>query len=185
MSVLEGTMNYWRISATRQRTYAISAKDEEFDKLIHYLFGGESVIDRWDSSVELYFKKGSVKDSDVFLYDEDYFIINSKVRKIFDAKLHGELEYLDFKCDEKDLIIAYPIKTVDCIDMERSEYRVYKADKDRIQRADKLYLNKEKIGESNLFRMKHIEYGYLVCSDTLKNELEKRKVKGIEFALID
>lgn len=69
--------------------------------------------------------------------------------------------------------------------MERSEYRVYKADKDRIQRADKLYLNKEKIGKSNLFRMKHIEYGYLVCSDTLKNELENRKVKGIEFALID
>lgn len=84
-----------------------------------------------------------------------------------------------------NLIIAYPIINIDCIDMDKSKYKVYKGDKDRIQRFEKLYLNKEKIGENNLFRMKHLEGGFIFCSDTLKNELEKEKVRRLEFTLID
>lgn len=178
-------MNYWRIYALKENTYEISAKEEEFEKLFPYIFEGESVIDKWDSSLELYFKKGSIHDSDVFLFDEDYFIINSKAKKIFDMKTNGELEYLNFNCESGDLIIAYPIKTIDCIDMEKSKYRVYKGDKSRIQKFEKLYLDKAKIGESNLFRMKHIELGYIFCSDVLKNELEEKQIKGLGFTLID
>ncbi len=71
-----------------------------------------------------------------------YFIIqkDAKVMKIFDSYVKDGLEYLNFKCDVKNLIIAYPIINIDCIDMERSKYKVYKGDKDRIQRFDKLLL---------------------------------------------
>lgn len=180
-------MNYWRIYISRENSYDIYIKEKEFEKLNSFLLLGESVIDRWDSSVELYFKRGGIDDSDVFLFNEDFFIIDkdSKVRKIFDLYAGGGLEYLNFRCDVGNLIIAYPIINIDCIDMDKSKYKVYKGDKDRIQRFEKLYLNKEKIGENNLFRMKHLEGGFIFCSDTLKNELEKEKVRGLEFTLID
>lgn len=126
-------MNYWRIYISRDNTYDIYIKEKEFEKLNSFLLLGESVIDRWDPSVELYFKKGGIDDSDVFLFNEDFFIIqkDAKVMKIFDSYVKEGLEYLNFKCDVKNLIIAYPIINIDCIDMERSKYKVYKGDKDR------------------------------------------------------
>ena len=180
-------MDYWRIYISRKNAYDIYIKEKEFEKLNSFLLIGESVIDRWDPSVELYFKRGGIDDSDVFLFNEDFFIIDkdSKVRKIFDLYAGGGLEYLNFKCDVGNLIIAYPVINIDCIDMDKSKYKVYKGDKERIQRFEKLYLNKEKIGQNNLFRMKHLEGGFMFCSDILKNELEKEKVRGLEFTLID
>lgn len=73
-------MNYWRIYISRENSYDIYIKEKEFEKLNSFLLLGESVIDRWDSSVELYFKRGGIDDSDVFLFNE-VFLLLTKIQR--------------------------------------------------------------------------------------------------------
>lgn len=179
-------MRIWEIFTVRDNNIYLTGDEEELEKLYDYYFEGELIKDDWDSSLQLYIdrnKKYTVA-SDVPMFSDSYFIVNNRALKVFKSLAEKEIECLEFFCKEEKYTIINPITVLDCIDMEKSKYKLYKGDSDTIQSFEKLYFNHERILNSNIFRLKHHEAGFFVCSDKFKNEMESQKIKGLGFHLL-
>lgn len=178
-------MKFWEIYIAKEST-ELSAEEEEYDKLMNFSFGyGEAVVNKWDSSLELYVEEGSIYDSDVFIFSNSFFVINKKAKYIFDSLAKKDVEYLDIKCKDGELVIANPITIIDCINMETSKYKVYKGDKDSIQFFDRIDFKNGVIGNVNLFIAKHLENNIIICSNLFKEAIEKNNIRGFGFKYIN
>lgn len=174
-------MRFWEIHTAKENP-ELGWEEKEYDKLMNYSFGyGESHADKWDSTLELYVEEGSIDDSDVFRFGSAFFVINKKAKEIFDLLAKEDVEYLDLICKDGNLVIVNPITIIDCINMEKSKYKVYKGDKDLIQFFDKLYFKDGVIGDANLFIARHLENNVFICSELFKETIEKNNIRGFWF----
>jgi hypothetical protein len=96
-----------------------------------------------------------------------------------------KIECLDFilrDATEKYTVVN-PIDIVDCVDMEKSEYKVYKGDHNKIQFFKKVCLKKEALQGKDFFRVARCDSWVFLCSDRFKNAIEKAGITGILFEL--
>lgn len=180
-----GKMKFWAIDMAKECT-KLGGAEKEYDKLMNYSFGyGESNADKWDSTLEVYVKEGNIADSDVYRFSSAFFVINKKAKEIFDLLTKEDIEYLDLICKDANLVIVNPIRVIDCINMDTSKYKVYKGDKNSIQFFDKIYFKDGVIGDANLFIARHLENNVIICSDLLKETIEKNNIRGFCFQYLD
>ena len=178
-------MKFWEIFITKESAMLFAA-EEECEKMMDFIFGyGESFVNEWDSTLEVYVKEGSIYDSDVFRFSSTFFVINNKAKKIFDLFVKKDIEYLDINCKDGELVIANPITVIDCINMEASKYKVYKGNKDLIQFFDRIDFKNGVIGNVNLFIAKHLENNIIICSNLFKEAIEKNNIRGFGFKYIN
>jgi hypothetical protein len=97
----------------------------------------------------------------------------------------GTFEILDINCIDGDYVLVNIIEKIDCIDMEKSIYKVWKGAKDEIRSYEKLYLIKDEIKGRNLFRTKHTSESFFLCSDEMKRAIEEQGIVGLNFEFID
>lgn len=183
-------MKFWAIDMAKECT-ELGCAEKEYDKLWNYIFGyGESMTDKWDPTLELYVEEGNIEegniaDSDVYRFSSAFFVINKKAKRIFDLLAKEDIEYLNLICKDANLVIVNPIRVIDCINMDTSKYKVYKGDKDSIQFFDKIYFKNGVIGDANLFIARHLENNVIICSDLLKETIEKNNIRGFCFKYLD
>ena len=173
----------WEIYTLRENNVYLNGEEEEHDKLDPFLFAGESLKDVWDSSFELDFdeERSTAESSDVPRYAGYFFVVNEKALKVFMKMASDDLECLDFKCGCGKYVILNLLGDVDCLDMEKSEYKVYKGTPDIIQTYKKLCFRYEALQGKHLFRVRHCDYFIWMCSDEFKQAIEEAKITGIGF----
>ena len=181
-------MKYWRMRTEKEKNiHYIGIDEENQEKLFPYLFGGERYLDVWDSSVTICIneKKNNIEYSDVPMFATQFFIVNEKMLNLLLEYAESEFEILHINCQEGNYVLINVIEMVDCIDMEKSIYKVWKGAPSEIKSYEKIYLMKEKLVGKNLFRAKHTSESFFLCSEKLKNEIENRGIIGLNFELID
>lgn len=178
-------MKVWEIYTVRDNNLYLTGNEEELEKLFPYYFDGEVIGNQWDSSLELYIEQNEDIETDVPMFSDSYFIVNDKALQLF-VKLAGEeIECLDFICKYEKYVIINPIDVVDCLDLEKSEYKVYKGNPNTIQSYKRLCFKSEKLIGKNLFRIQHCDGCLLACSNELKESIEEKQIKGLGFKLLD
>jgi hypothetical protein len=181
-------MKYWRMRTEKEENIHYSGIDEENNmKLCPYLFEGKSYANSWDSSIILGINKrrNNIVYSDVPMFDTSCFIVNKKMLDILFQYAEGTFEILDINCIDGDYVLVNIIEKIDCIDMEKSIYKVWKGAKDEIRSYEKLYLIKDEIKGRNLFRTKHTSESFFLCSDEMKRAIEEQGIVGLNFEFID
>ncbi len=175
-------MNVWQISTRRDENIILAAKEKEYKKLDGFLCG-EAMADRWNPTLSLYIdeKRSKLANSDALSFDAAYFVLSKRALKIFQDYASDTIECLPFQCKQEGYIIANPLEYVDCLDMERSEYKVYKGAPDIIQFYTKLCFVKGDLEGKHLFRIKHMDEFLVACSDAFKEALECAGMIGFEF----
>lgn len=173
----------WELYTQRENNLYFTATEKESEKLDPFLFGGESLKDVWDPSFELkYDKERSTKEiSDVPRYSGYFFIVNEKALDVFMKMASEDLECLDFKCECGKYVILNLLGSVDCLDLEKSEYKVYKGAPNIIQTYKKLCFKQEALQGKHLFRVRHCDHFIWMCSDEFKQAMEEAQITGIEF----
>jgi hypothetical protein len=185
---MELKMKYWRMRTEKEENIHYSGIDEENNmKLCPYLFEGKSYANSWDSSIILGINKrrNNIVYSDVPMFDTSCFIVNKKMLDILFQYAEGTFEILDINCIDGDYVLVNIIEKIDCIDMEKSIYKVWKGAKDEIRSYEKLYLIKDEIKGRNLFRTKHTSESFFLCSDEMKRAIEEQGIVGLNFEFID
>lgn len=175
-------MNIWQISTRRDENIFLTAKEKEYKKLDCFLCG-ESMADRWNPTLSLYVdeKRTNVAYSDALSFAAAYFVLSERALKIFQDFAGDTIECLTFQCRQEGYLIVNPIEFVDCLDMERSEYKVYKGAPDKIQFYTKLCFVKGDLEGKHLFRIKHMDEYLVACSDAFKEALESAGMIGFQF----
>lgn len=175
-------MNIWQISTRRDENIILTAKEKEYKKLDCFLSGG-SMADRWDPTLSLYVdeKRTNVAYSDALSFDAAYFVLSERALKTFQDFAKDTIECLTFQCKQEGYLIVNPLEFVDCLDMERSEYKVYKGAPDIIQFYTKLCFVKGDLEGKHLFRIKHMDEYLVACSDAFKEALESAGMIGFQF----
>ncbi len=175
-------MNVWEIMTRQDENIFLTAKEKEHKKLNHFLCG-EPMSDRWDPTLSLYVneKKSNVEYSDALSFDASYFVLSERALKIFQDFAGDTIECLPFQCKQQGYLIVNPIEFVDCLDMERSEYKVYKGAPDKILSYTKLSFVRDDLAGKHLFRIKHMHESVMACSDEFKTALESAGMIGFQF----
>jgi hypothetical protein len=75
------------------------------------------------------------------------------------------------------------LNMIDCVDLERSKYKLYVPEIILFDSIDKLVIDKPKIN-NDIFRIKGLLFK-IVISQNLKNELEKLMLNQIKFLAIE
>lgn len=175
-------MNIWQISTRQDENIILTAKEKEFKKLDCFLCG-ESMSDRWNPTLNLYVdeKRTNVAYSDALSFAAAYFVLSERALKIFQDFAEDMIECLTFQCKQEGYLIVNPLEFVDCLDMERSEYKVYKGAPNKIQFYTKLCFVKGDLEGKHLFRIKHMDECLMACSDAFKEALESAGMIGFQF----
>lgn len=175
-------MTIWQISTRRDENIVLTAKEKEYKKLDCFSCG-EAMADRWNPTLSLYVdeKRSKLAYSDALGFDAAYFVLSERALKIFQDYASDTIECLPFQCKQEGYIIVNPLEYVDCLDMERSEYKVYKGAPDIIQFYTKLCFVKGELVGKHLFRIKHMDESLVACSDAFKEALESAGMIGFEF----
>ncbi len=107
--------------------------------------------------------------------------MSERALKIFQSFAGDTIECLPFQCKQKGYLIVNPIEFVDCLDMERSEYKVSKGAPDKILSYTKLSFVRDDLAGKHLFRIKHMHESVMACSDEFKAALESAGMIGFQF----
>lgn len=178
-------MKIWKVNKDKINNIWLLTEDEEDYKINSFLIEGERMIDEWDSSLELYVYKKTTDYSDLPFFQDDLFVVNEKALSVFMEIVPNEIECLDFilrDATEKYKIVN-PIDVVDCVDMEKSEYKVYKGNHNKIQFFKKICLKKEMLQDKHFFRVARCDSCLFLCSDKFKTAVENSGIKGLYFEL--
>ena len=180
-------MKIWKIYTLEENNICLTAEEEEYEKLYEYYFEGESVKNIWDESLKLDVDKRKTydKDSDFLCFSDSFFVVSKDAINLFKERAGDNFEILNFNYEKGEYYILNVCKIIDCIDMEKSKYKTYKKNADRILKYEKLFLNSEKIGKNKLFILKHHEGGLIACTDELKIAIEHAGLYGVGFELLD
>lgn len=175
-------MTIWQISTRRNENIRLTAKEKEYKKLDCFLCG-EAMADRWNPTLKLFIdeKETKITYSDALCFDASYFVLSERALNIFQDYASDTIECLPFQCKQEGYIIVNPLEYVDCLDMERSEYKVYKGAPDIIQFYTKLCFVKGDLEGKHLFRIKHMDEYLVACSDAFKEAVESAGMIGFEF----
>jgi hypothetical protein len=111
----------------------------------------------WDSLFTICIddKEKNIDYSDVPMIVPMFFVVNEKMLNFLYEIADGAFEVLEINCLDGDYILVNITDKLDCIDMERSIYKVWKGAPDEIKSYEKFYLMKDKLVGKNLFRAKH------------------------------
>lgn len=181
-------MKYWRVRTEQEKNIRYKGIDEKnYEKMFPYVFGEGEIANTWDNSVTICInqKKSIIEYTDVPMLSARFFLVNEKMLNLLLEYAKDEFEVLHINCVEGDYKIVNVTDKIDCIDMNKSIYKVWKGDKNEIQFYDKLYLKKDKLCGKHLCRAEHTSNTFFLCSDTLKNEIESKGIIGLRFELID
>lgn len=180
-------MNVWRIDTSRENNvYITCEKKKERQKLDPISFEGQRVSDKWDSTVKINLAKEYTQadDSDALMFWASIFVLSEKALNIFKEFAGDVIECLDFECNVGNYVIVNPVDVVDCLDMEKSEYRVCKGAPELIYTYKKLCFRKDALKGKKLFRIHHLHESIMACSDEFKEAIEQAQLKGITFELL-
>ncbi len=144
------------------------------------------MADEWDTTLDLRRnqKKTNIEYSDALCHAASYFVLSERATDLFKKYASDVIECLDFKCSEGNYIIVNPIEFVDCLDMEKSQYKVFKGNKDKIQFFKKLCFRKGSLEGKHLFRIYHMHESIMACSDEFKAAIEEAQLIGFQFELL-
>lgn len=178
-------MNVWKIDTRQDENVFLECDEEEWEKLEHFA-SGDSMKDEWDSTLNLRRnkKKTNIEYSDALRHAASYFVLSERATELFKKYAQDVIECLEFKCSEGKYEIVNPIEFVDCLDMEKSQYKVFKGDKNTIQSYKQLCLKKEALEGKNLFRIYHLHKSIMACSDEFKSAIEAAQLIGFKFELL-
>ncbi len=163
---------------TKDTSYAwIKDFPEEISKQDWKLGEGISCRDWFpmESEVQIYSEKG-IKLTDAIPNYSNKLIISKKLRDIFEEKSGAHFEFFPIKVKDKkgrvvdkEYFIANLLDTVDCVDMEKSEYRICSIIKDQVDRFSLLVFDENRIDSSkNIFRLKDQTKLIVITSNFLK-----------------
>jgi len=149
---------------------------------------GISLVEKFPVSIEAQMGFAADYPDAINLYDfvaniDDLFIVSKKVKEVIVGLGVGSMEYLQLtlfdhqmKVTTTDYYILNSVGSIDCIDMEKSEYRMGRIVKDRIKRIKNLVLDEDKIPpEAKIFRLVHKPDEYIV-SDVVRKAFEKNGI---------
>ena len=61
------------------------------------------------------------------------------------------------------------------------KYRVYKGNKEKIQKIENFVFKKSKVENEILFKIKNYSRGHIFCTDKFKNYIEGMNIEGLVF----
>lgn len=113
-------------------------------------------------------------------------IVSELIAKTIINHNPSDIELIEVKVNMKTNLKYYflnILNNIDCIDLEKSTYKLYIPDVILFDSIEKLVIDTLKI-KNDIFRIKGLLYK-IVVSETLKNELENLKLNEIEFMPIE
>lgn len=144
---------------------------------------GISLIDK-KIKIELKKNKGIVKNYIENLYSLP--IVSELIAKTIMNDNFNDIELIEVKVNMKTDLKYYflnILNVIDCIDLEKSIYKLYIPDIILFDSIDRLVIDTTKI-KNDIFRIKGLLYKIIV-SEKLKNELENLNLDEIEFMPIE
>lgn len=178
-------MNIWKIDTRQDENVFLECEEKEWEKLDKFA-SGDSMAKEWDSTLEMRLnkKKTNIEYSDALRHAASYFVMSEKALNVFNNYASGVIECLDFIYSEGNYVIVNPTEFVDCLDMKKSEYKVFKGDSNTIQSYKKLIFRKEALAGKHLFRICHMHKSIMACSDEFKVAIEEAQLIGFKFELL-
>jgi len=178
-------MNIWRIDTRQDENVFLESDEKEWEKIEKFA-SGDSMASEWDATLDLRRnkKKTNIEYSDALFYAASYFVLSERATNLFMQYASDAIECLDFKCSEGNYVIVNPIEFVDCVDMEKSQYKVFKGNKEKIQFYKKLCFRKDPLSGKHLFRICHMHESIMACSDEFKTAIEEAQLIGFKFELL-
>jgi hypothetical protein len=144
-----------------------------------------------DPFVQLDHKHKGMKLEDFVENNMQWLIVSEKVCGLLDNETNRcevyPLKVLDLKGRPVKVpyFFVHPVGTVDCVNLEKSEYRRSAIEPDMIASIQRLVLLQDKIPpDRTLFRLKESPRTYIIRSDLL-NKFAEAEVKGIKVLHLD
>lgn len=144
---------------------------------------GISLIDK-KIEIDLKKNKGKVRNYIGNLYSLP--IVSELIAKTIMNDNFNDIELIEVKVNMKTDLKYYflnILNVIDCIDLEKSIYKLYIPDIILFDSIDRLVIDTTKI-KNDIFRIKGLLYKIIV-SEKLKNELENLNLDEIEFMPIE
>lgn len=160
----------------------VCSTEKDWIKLLDYGFDGHSIKSEW-SEVEVDIQENSAKLGDILGLGADFLVVNNRALKIILDIAKESVEVLPLKCNRMDLYIINILDVVDCLNIQKSKFKLYKAC-DEIQSIEEYELDKKKIGDSVLFKIDKIISGHMYATDYFKEMLEKENIQGLKFVKV-
>ena len=67
------------------------------------------------------------------------------------------------------------------MELQKMKYRVYKGNKEKIQKIENFVFKKSKVENEILFKIKNYSIGHIFCTDKFKNYIEGMNIEGLVF----
>ena len=179
----ETIMKIWEIK-NKADNIEFDCTEEEFEKVSIYSWKEDSIVQKWDSSFTCFVVDKKKEETNMPFFGGMFLIVDEIALSVLEEIAQGKFESLEFTCEEKKYYIIHITNVLDCVDMENSKYKPAKNDPSIILTYEKLYFVKEKVAGAHLFRSYQYPSGFFLCSDELKNAIEKKNITGVEFKLV-
>ena len=179
-------MKIYIISLDKSKCSETRMEEFDLDKILSYPQKGNSIVDKWDPTMKIYLEK-NVCSSDVLLFNCGLFTVSDKVADVIEKLIPDKIERLSIEQEgfDKHYCVINPISVVDCIDMEKSKYKVYPGRKDKIQTFKEIHIKKGSIQGEHLFRAQRCNHDLFFCSEELKNALDNCGTVGFKYDYVE
>lgn len=175
-------MRIWEMLTADKATLVVPV--ENCDHVEKMIVQGGSLFHLWDV-LELHRPRGykSKKLTNVveFAVKADFILSLKGVDAVYDL-VNGDAEFLPVRVEGKEYWYMHVTSVLDCIDYQRSEYRVYSDG--RISSFYGLWFREDVIKGHNVFKIKDRPYGSPYVSEAFKKQLDSLDDAGLRFVLV-
>lgn len=176
-------MNIWRVENDYDNFKEIGFVEEsDWEYFNQYEYDGHSLKSEW-RLMEVEIEKSKKELGDIPGLGADYIVVNDKALKAIVDVAKNFIEILPLKCKEETYNLINILRVVDCLDLEKTKYKLFKAC-DEIQSIQKYSLKKEMVENEVIFKMDKYITGYIFVTDIFKKTIEENNISGLKFTKI-
>lgn len=151
-----------------------------FDLDLVLSFRGEAKKDNWTSPKFVRINNLPFGNTTGLLSYTPFF--DDEAVKELDCFLEGNAELLPLNCPEGNFYVVNVTKVLDCLNLERSEYKSFSDG--RIMRMIKYVFYEGIVRDIDVFKVKGLEGRDVFVSDKFKNKVEESQLTGFKFTLV-
>lgn len=145
-------------------------------------------VDDWNDNTLLEFSsdEGDI-ESDYLANNYGWLVFSENFKKKMDCLIENDIQYLDIKIrntkNQSELAgykVVNVITVMDALDLENSKYDLFELDDEKIMSIEKYALKKDRIVNSNIFKLKDDTIPTFV-SEKFKKIVEENNLTGFQF----
>lgn len=173
-------MKIWQLDIEADKYKCLELADKK-DWDLFDNFDGRTQFESW-YPIKVDFIKSAKKKKipDAIYLSPSAPVFNNKSIEVLKKYMDGDVEFLSLgKLEDMEYYIINPIKVVDCIDQEKSEFQRFSDG--RIMWCNQYSFVAEKVKGLHIFRILEVPRALILVSDEFKQKTENSKLEGFIF----